>query len=106
MDTTPLLPTQAAPVPADIRKEGPKALQLYQTAADFENLLLKQLTQSLGSILTSDGSDDSTDDGQGGDATTSLMAQQIPDALAQSLTASGGLGLARQLYDEMKGKAS
>ena len=96
-----LPPISSALLPADVRKAGPKAERMYQTALAFENVLIDQLTQSLGSTLTSAGSSDDSDGGST-DAATSLTAQMIPDALSQSLTASGGIGLARQLYDAMK----
>ena len=47
-----------------------------------------------------------TDGDSFGDATTALSAQMIPDALSQSLTASGGIGLARQLYEALGGDTS
>jgi Rod binding domain-containing protein len=101
-----LPPIDASLLPADVRKAGPKAERAYQSALAFENVLIDQLTQSLGSTLSSAAGDDSGDDDSGGDATSALTAQMIPDALSQSLTASGGLGLARQLYKELGGEGS
>lgn len=102
-----LPPIDAAQLPADVRKAGPKAEQTYETALAFESVLTQQLTQSLASTLetSAGGADDSddSDSGSGSDATTELTAQMIPDALSQSLTASGGLGLARQLYESLGG---
>ena len=96
-----LPPISSAILPDDVRKAGPKAERVYQTALAFENVLIDQLTQSLGSTLTSTGGAGGSDD-DSTDAATALTAQMIPDALSQSLTASGGIGLARQLYDAMK----
>jgi Rod binding domain-containing protein len=96
-----LPPISSALLPEDVRKAGPKAERVYQTALAFENVLVDQLTRSLGSTLTSTGGAGDSDDGST-DAATALTAQMIPDALSQSLTASGGIGLARQLYDAMK----
>jgi Rod binding domain-containing protein len=107
-----LPPIDSALLPADVRKAGPKAEQAYESALSFESVLTEQLTQSLTPTLTGsatgDGSDD--DDGTGDDtgsgstdAATQLTAQMLPDALSQSLTAAGGLGLARQLYDALGG---
>jgi Rod binding domain-containing protein len=98
-----LPPVDATVLPADVRKAGPKAEQSYRAALAFENVLIDQLTQSLGSTLEGDGGAD--DDGSA-DAASSLTAQLIPDALAQSLTASGGLGLARQLYGSFGGAST
>ena len=83
-------------------KAGSKAQGIYQTALAFESLLIQQLTQSLGSALGSAGSDDAPTE----DAASALTAQMIPDALTQSLTASGGIGLARQLYEELGGPSA
>jgi Rod binding domain-containing protein len=108
IDTSPI---DAAQLPADVRKAGPKAEQLYQTAVGFEQVLLQQLTQELQATTGSggsslDGSDDSSDGStDGSDPSTSLMTQLLPDALAQGLTGSGGIGIARELYDSMRAQA-
>jgi Rod binding domain-containing protein len=93
-----LPPIDAALLPPDVRKAGPKAEQAYQTALAFESVLTQQLTQSLASTVSDTG-----DDEDAGDASTSLTATLIPDALSQGLSASGGLGLARQLYEALGG---
>jgi Rod binding domain-containing protein len=103
-----LPPIDAALLPADVRRAGPKAEQAYETALSFESVLTDQLTQSLTSALAGSGSgtDGSGDDDPGDDSTdaaTELTSQMLPDALTQSLTAAGGLGLARQLYDALGG---
>jgi len=108
---TGLPPIDSALLPADVRKAGPKAEQTYESALSFESVLTEQLTQSLTSTLTgsaagSDGSDDDgSDDTDAGstDAATELTAQMLPDALSQSITAAGGLGLANQLYQALGG---
>jgi Rod binding domain-containing protein len=112
IDTSPI---DAAQMPADVRKAGPKAEQLYETAMGFEQVLLQQLTQEMqattggdgssldGSDASDDGSDDSSDDSS--DPSTSLMTQLLPDTLAQGLTGSGGIGIARELYDSMRAQA-
>ena len=102
-----LPPIQSALLPEDVRKAGPTAERLYQTAHSFESVLVDQLTQSLGSTLDSsggsDGSDGSDDGSDTTDATSALTAQMLPDALTQSITASGGIGLAHQLYEALGG---
>jgi Rod binding domain-containing protein len=116
IDTSPIDTSSigAAQMPADVRKAGPKAEQLYETAVGFEQVLLQQLTQELqattggdGSSLDgSDGSDDSDDSSDdSSDPSTSLMTQLLPDTLAQGLTGSGGIGIARELYDSMRAQA-
>jgi hypothetical protein len=107
-------PVDQSQLPADVRKAGPKAQQLYETAMGFEQVLLSQLTQELQSSTGGDGSsglfgtDDGSDDSgssDGSDATTSSMMQLLPDALAQGMEGSGGIGIARELYDSMAARA-
>lgn len=104
-----LPPIDPSAIPAGVREQGPKAVQLYDTALDFEGVLDQQLTQSLTNTLdpsdSADDSDDSDDSGDGTstDAATSLMMQMLPQELSQSLISSGGLGLAPQLYQELGG---
>jgi Rod binding domain-containing protein len=72
-----------------------------KAAAGFEELLVRQLAQVLVDSTQPDsaGDADATSDtgGTGSDATTSLLQSFLPDALAQSVTAAGGLGLASSL---------
>jgi peptidoglycan hydrolase FlgJ len=80
-------------LPADVRDAGPKARAVYDAALSFEQTLVRQLTQGLTSALQGgDGDDDS------GDATSTMYGDMLPDALAQGITAGGGLGLADDLY--------
>jgi Rod binding domain-containing protein len=82
-------------LPADVRAAGPKAKELYAAALGFEQLLVRQLA---GKLAESAGSEES-------DGATAMYRQMIPDALAESVTNAGGLGLARQLYDSLKDRA-
>ena len=93
--TSSLPPVDAALVPAEVRKAGPKAEKLYESALSFESLLTQQLAQSLTSSLQDDSED-------GGDGTTQIYGQMLPDAFAQGVTSAGGLGLAGQLYEALK----
>lgn len=90
-----------APIPADIRAEGADAVKRYRAALDFEQLLVRQLTAKLTQSTSFSGSDDE----EGGDAASGLLKEMIPDALAQSITMNGGLGLARSLYGSLGGDA-
>lgn len=94
-----LPPVDASLVPADVRKAGPKQVQLYETALSFEGLLDEQLAQSLASNLQGDPGSDGTQD----DASSSLTAELLPQALGQGLLAAGGLGLAPELYRALGG---
>ncbi len=84
----------AVSLPADVRAQGDEATTLYQAALGFEQLLVRQLAAGL--AKTTDNDD------EGGDASTSLAREQLPDALADGIASSGGLGLARTLYDAMR----
>ena len=94
--TSPLPPVDSALLPADVRKAGPKAEKLYETALSFESMLTQQLAQQLTDAVQSDSDDD------GGDGTTQIYGQMLPNAFAQGVTNAGGLGLADQLYKALK----
>jgi len=75
-----------------------------KVAAGFEELLLRQLAQSLADTTGADASsDDGATGGSGSDATTSLLRSFLPDALAESATAAGGLGLAASIESSLEG---
>ncbi len=98
-----LPPIDSSLLPADVRAAGPKGRELYAAALGFEQQLETQLTQQLADSAQpqDDGSDDSGDDSgtdDSGDAGTSMYTSMLPDAMAQGLTASGGLGLADELF--------
>jgi Rod binding domain-containing protein len=78
-----------ATVPTDVRAAGADAVATYKAALGFEQVLLRRLTASLASTT---GSEDE------GDSASSAFADLVPDALAEQLASSGGLGLARELY--------
>ena len=86
-------PIDNSVVPAEVRTDGPQGEKLYATALQFEQLLTQQLAQSL---VPADG---------GESADLGPYAAQLPDALAQSVSGAGGLGLALDLYRGMKGPA-
>jgi Rod binding domain-containing protein len=108
--STGIAPIDAAQLPADVRKAGPKAERLYETALAFEQTLLQQLTGELsastGGLGSSDGGDgDGSDGSDGSDASTSMLSQFLPQAFAQGITSAGGIGIARELYDALKTQA-
>jgi Rod binding domain-containing protein len=100
-----LPPIDQSLVPASIRKAGPAAVQKYDTALSFEELFDEQLAQALTqSIQDTSSSDDSGDTADtSDDAATSLTMQMLPQSLAQGVVASGGTGLAQQIYDSLGG---
>jgi len=87
-----------APLPADVRADGAHGRRLYEAALGFEQTFVRELASQLAATTDpSDGDDDST-----GDAASSLVREQLPDALADGIASSGGLGLAHELYAAMK----
>jgi hypothetical protein len=69
--------------------------KLRSAALQFEELLVRQLTQILAD--TAQPSDE-----EGGDAAGSFYANQLPDALASAIKDAGGLGLATELERAMR----
>ena len=92
-------PIDTSLLPPDVRKAGPAAERLYAGALAFEQQLTEQLAQSLADSADAMGSGDDEDSG---DATTSMYKQMLPDAMSQGVTAAGGLGLARVIYDQLR----
>ena len=83
---------------------------LQSVAAGFEELLVRQLAQSLVDTTGADGEDAfSTEDSTGGtgtDATTSILQDFLPDALAQSVQNAGGLGLSSSFLQGLNGSST
>jgi Rod binding domain-containing protein len=101
VDTLPVLPTT---LPAEVRDASPKSQELYRAALGFETLLVKQLTSALSQASTGTGigGDDGGD--EGGNAVSGMYGQMLPDALADSLQQSGGLGFALDVWRSAGGK--
>jgi Rod binding domain-containing protein len=93
-------PIDTSLLPPDVRKAGPAAERLYSGALAFEQQLTEQLAQSLSDSADAMGGGD--DEDGSGDATTSMYKQMLPDAMSQGVTAAGGLGLARVIYDQLR----
>jgi Rod binding domain-containing protein len=94
-------PIDNAALPAEVRASGANGRKLYEATLGFESVLLQTIAQSLNESTTEDGTGD-----EGSDATSSLTSQLVPDALAQSVSGSGGTGLALELWRAMKGPGS
>jgi Rod binding domain-containing protein len=101
-----LPPIDNAVLPADIRNGSAADKKNYEAALGFERMLLGELTKAMADTAKpADGSDSDDDSGQPQDAASSMYMQMLPDQLADAVTAGGGLGLARTLYDSAKEKA-
>jgi Rod binding domain-containing protein len=93
-----LPPVDPAAIPADVRAAGPEARQLYAVALGFERMLLEELTSELAEA--SPVGDD--EDSEGFGAVSGMLREQLPGILADALTAGGGIGLAPELYRNLK----
>lgn len=100
MQIGPLTPGQ--PVAGATSRDDAK---VQDAALQFEEVLVRQLTQSVTATAGLDGSGDDSGSGDGtdGDAATSLLQSFVPDALAQAVTDAGGLGLAPTLAQALRG---
>ena len=84
-----LPPIDNSLIPADIRSAGRARTDEYKAALGFERLLVQQLTKSM--------ADTAQGDDEGGDAASKTYRSMLPEHLADAITQSGGLGLARSL---------
>jgi Rod binding domain-containing protein len=97
-----LNPIDTSLLPAEVRNGTPRDRELYTAALAFEQQLTRQLAQSLvDATQPQDGDSSSSDE----DDSSSQYAQMLPDALTQSVTSDGGLGLAPQLWRALGGGA-
>jgi Rod binding domain-containing protein len=91
-------PIDQSLLPADVRNGTSADRKQYSAALGFERTLMNELTKAMVDTAKPAEGDDSSQP----DAASSMLLQQLPDQLADSLTQSGGLGLARTFYDSMK----
>jgi Rod binding domain-containing protein len=97
---TGLPPIDQSLLPADVRAGTSADRKQYSAALGFERTLVNELTKAM--VETAKPGDSEGEDGQPKDAASSMYLQMLPDQLADSLTAGGGIGLARNFYDRMK----
>ena len=93
---SPLPPIDQALLPAEIRNGTPADKKTYEAGLGFERMLLGELTKAM-----ADTAKPSEDD-QSCDAATTTYMQMLPDQLADAVTANGGLGLAKSIFDSVK----
>jgi len=99
-----LPPINEAALPAEIRNGSAKDKKNYQAALGFERVLLGELTKAMTQTAKPAGATHGSDSGQPHDAASSMYMQMLPDQLADSVVAGGGIGLAQDLYRSMKGR--
>lgn len=87
-------PLDSTALPADVRAGTKADRDRYVAALGFERQLVTQLAKQ--------PADTAKADDAGSPAATQTYRQMLPDALADAVTQSGGLGLARGIYDATK----
>ena len=85
-----------AVLPPEVRNGGEEAKKAYGAALGFERMLVKQLTKS----LTDSSALGSGQDGQGG--SPPAYREMISDGIADAITQGGGIGLALDLYKQVR----
>jgi Rod binding domain-containing protein len=96
-----LPPISALPsvLPADVRNGGKEAKDAYAAALGFERMLVKQLTKS----LTDSSALGADKDGGGSPA---AYRDMIGDSIADAITQGGGIGLAHEIYKQVRPEES
>ena len=85
-----------AVLPAEVRNGGKEAKEAYGAALGFERMLVKQLTKS----LTDSSAIGGGEDGKGG--SPAAYREMISDGIADAITNAGGIGLAQNLYKQVR----
>ncbi|MGI9658155.1 MAG: rod-binding protein [Gaiellaceae bacterium] len=83
-----LPPLDTTQIPAEVREAGSGSRNAYTAALGFEQLLVQELARTMLETVETEESD----------ATTSVYRQMLPEVLSEGIAASGGLGLAPELY--------
>jgi Rod binding domain-containing protein len=97
---SPIGPTSPLPavLPADVRNGGKEAKDAYAAALGFERMLVKQLTKSLSDSAALGGGENGGSPG--------AYREMISDGIADAITQGGGLGLAEDLYRQIRPEGS
>jgi Rod binding domain-containing protein len=95
-----------AVLPAEVRKDGDEGKKAYSAALGFEQMLVKQLTKSLTDSSALGGGQDGEngEDGQGG--SPAAYREMISDGIANAITQGGGIGLAMDIYKQIRPEGS
>jgi Rod binding domain-containing protein len=92
--------------PESVRHGSPATQKAYETALEFEQTLVEQLSKSMtASSGLGGGSSQEEGSGEEGGASTSdsEISSMLPQALSSSVMSAGGLGLAAQLTHQIEG---
>jgi Rod binding domain-containing protein len=86
------LPTvDRALLPADIRRASKEDQQAFRAALGFEQALLSEMLRSVDTLGAA-----------GGEEAPAAYREMLPTTLAESVTAQGGIGLARVLFESFR----
>jgi Rod binding domain-containing protein len=85
-----------AVLPAEVRNGTTEDKKAYSAALGFESMLVKQLTKSLTDSTAIGGGED----GQSG--SPAAYREMISDGIADAITQGGGIGLAQDLYKQVR----
>ena len=88
-----------AVLPPEVRKGGKEAKEAYSAALGFERMLVKQLTKSLADSTAVAG-------GEKGEGAPAAYRDMISDGIADAITQAGGIGLAENLYKQVRPEES
>jgi Rod binding domain-containing protein len=92
--------------PEWVRHGSASTQKAYETALEFEQTLVEQLSKSM-AASSGLGGESSQEEGSGGEggssASDSEISSMLPQALTSSVMSAGGLGLAAQLTHQLEG---
>jgi Rod binding domain-containing protein len=87
-------------LPAEVRNGGKEAKEAYAAALGFERMLVKQLTKSLTDSAAIGGGE------KGESGSPTAYREMIADGIADAITKGGGIGLAQDLYKQVRPEES
>ena len=87
-----------AVVPAEVRKGSKETKEAYAAAVSFEQILVKQLTKSLTDSAALGGGEESS--------SPAAYREMMSDGIADAITQAGGIGLAENLYKQVRPEES
>ena len=94
-----LVPMDGLVMPTEVRKAGKEAQDAYRAAVGFEQMLVKQLTQT----LTDSSAFGGGEGGEGGEgAAPAGYRDLLTDNLSGAIARAGGLGVAENLYKSIQ----
>jgi Rod binding domain-containing protein len=91
----PSITSLPAVLPAEVRNGGKEAKDAYGAALGFERMLIKQLTKSLTESTAFGG-------GEKGSGSPAAYREMVSDGIADAITQAGGIGLADDLYKQLR----